>query len=163
MYFLVKWLCVAIVRSFFKEVAVIYKERIPLYGPVSGGSTSMNHPFVCAACAWLYVYIYISFSFFFSFSLSIYPHVRLRVLRVGLSLTSVCFCFPSLPAVRSHSLLSPDACVFYVFACIWLLLLCLLCFIPSASLCLCRLSLLDCVFLRLFLCAIITTNSSMHA
>ncbi|KAL8271199.1 hypothetical protein Esti_004860 [Eimeria stiedai] len=34
MYFLVKWLCIAIVRSFFKEVAVIYKERIPLYGPV---------------------------------------------------------------------------------------------------------------------------------
>nr|ASN64451.1 glycerol 3-phosphate acyltransferase 1 [Eimeria falciformis] len=34
MYFLVKWLCVAIVRCFFKEVAVIHKERIPLYGPV---------------------------------------------------------------------------------------------------------------------------------
>lgn len=34
MYFLIKWLCVAIVRSFFKEVAIVHKEWIPLYGPV---------------------------------------------------------------------------------------------------------------------------------
>ncbi|KEP66565.1 UNVERIFIED_CONTAM: glycerol-3-phosphate-acyltransferase [Hammondia hammondi] len=33
MYFLVRWLCIGIVRSFFKEVAVLHPERIPLYGP----------------------------------------------------------------------------------------------------------------------------------
>eukprot|EP00922_Rhytidocystis_sp_ex-Travisia-forbesii_P025428 GHVS01037334.1.p1 GENE.GHVS01037334.1~~GHVS01037334.1.p1 ORF type:complete len:704 (-),score=108.84 GHVS01037334.1:461-2572(-) len=34
MYFLVKWLCTAIVRSFFYDLTVINGERIPLYGPV---------------------------------------------------------------------------------------------------------------------------------
>ncbi|PFH33531.1 glycerol-3-phosphate-acyltransferase [Besnoitia besnoiti] len=33
MYFLVRWLCIGIVRSFFKDVAVLHPERIPLYGP----------------------------------------------------------------------------------------------------------------------------------